>query len=482
MGSGQRLNARSRRSFLGAVAALGASACTGTLPIGKYAGGEVLARATPEGVPDALLSLAGRFVTIAERDRSTERLWGRLGGSPAEREAGELLAAAFGPHTDRVVLELFELHANRPERWSLTLAGGAPLASAMPAPVDARFPVVPIAAPVVRIANESDWDRARGSWAYVAATMKGTPALNSVRDGKLYERAVAAGASGFVFSLPTPPGVWRIVAPVDKAFALTDSVFPDGRRPIPAFCVDGDDGARLAAASGAQLTGRIESAARDTWPAINVVAYVAGELPATVAVMSHLDSFFSGANDNASGLATLVAVTRRIHAARRAGARTASFVLVGLAAHHDGGAGMRAFRAQDPARFEGLAGIVLIEHTDAVGGSEGASAGWPTNFDDRRQAFLGSTSWPALEAALPALVKDSGLMPGAPATAHACISDLLVVCDRLPTFSLIQAPPYYHTDHDTLDKLSSGGLERAADFHFRLLQRSGFVTRAGRGA
>lgn len=477
MGGGAGLKPRSRRSFLGALAALGATACTGTLPFGPHAGEAILPRATPEGIPDDLLALAGRFVAIAERGRSAAGLWGRLGGSPAESEAGQLLADALAPLADRVVIEHFPLRAIRPQRWSLAIAGRAPLASAMPAPVDALFPPEVVAAPVTVIDTDDDWERAAGSWVYVAATMKGTPALNSVRDGKLYERAVRAGARGFVFSLPTPPGVWRLAAPVDKAFALADSQYPDGRRPIPAFCVDADDGALIAAAGGATLTGSAVAGARDDWPAANVVARIEGELPATVAVMSHLDSFFSGANDNASGLATLVGLARRIHAARRAGARTASFVLVGLAAHHDGGAGMRAFQTHDSARFASLAGIVLIEHTDAVAGHEVTDPGWPATFDDKRQAFLGPAPWPAVEAALPELVSASGLMPLPPATSRACISDLLVVCDRLPTFSLIQAPPYYHTDHDTLDKISAAGLERAVDFHVRLLERTGFVVR-----
>lgn len=472
MDRGAGLKLRSRRAFLASLAALGAGACAGSrwLPWSSGAGA---ARGAPP--PDDLLALAARFVEIAERGRGQRALWGRLGGSAEEAEAAELLAAALGPAVDALALEDFELTATRPRRWSLTLDGGVALASAMPAPVDARFPEAPVRAPIVVVAGDADWSRVSGAWAFLAATMKGTPALNSVRDGKLYERALEAGARGFVFSLPTPPGTWRIVPPVDKAYALADSRFPDGRRPIPGFCVDADDGARLAAAAGRELEGVVEAEARDRFPAANVVARIEGELPARVAVMSHLDSFFAGANDNASGLATLVGVARRLHEVRASGTRTASFELVGLAAHHDGGAGMRAFQARDPARFGSLAGIVLIEHTDALAGNEREAAGWPADFNDKRQAFLGSQPWPELEAALPELVRETELMPVAPLTAHACISDLLVVCDRLPTFSLIQAPPYYHTDHDTQDKVSRAGIEHAVEFHVRLLERAGFL-------
>jgi hypothetical protein len=47
---------------------------------------------------------------------------------------------------------------------------------------------------------------------------------------------------------------------------------------------------------------------------------------------------------------------------------------------------------------------------------------------------------------------------------------LLVICGELPSFCLIQAPPYYHTDHDTIDKISRAGMEAAVDFHMRLFE------------
>jgi hypothetical protein len=38
---------------------------------------------------------------------------------------------------------------------------------------------------------------------------------------------------------------------------------------------------------------------------------------------------------------------------------------------------------------------------------------------------------------------------------------------------LIKAPPYYHTDHDTMDKISRAGIEAAVDFHRLLLEAVG---------
>jgi hypothetical protein len=62
-----------------------------------------------------------------------------------------------------------------------------------------------------------------------------------------------------------------------------------------------------------------------------------------------------------------------------------------------------------------------------------------------------------------------------PPIVRECIADLFVICDRVQPFCLMAAPPYYHTDHDTLDKLTEPGLRRAVNFHLRLLAEAGFI-------
>jgi hypothetical protein len=349
------------------------------------------------------------------------------------------------------------------------LQGSTEFTSAVPTPFDARFPDGSVRAPLHAIATDSDWKDARGKVAFVEATMQGSVYRNSVREGNLYKRAVEAGAAGLVFSLPMKPGRWRAVAPIDKAYAVRDDIYPDKRRPMPCFVVDAVDGALLAAAPSAQIEARIEYETRTQHDALNVVGYLPGLGRSRVVIFNHLDSFFSGANDNASGIATTVGLARRI-AMLPADKRLADFYFVGLAAHHDGGEGMRAFRARDAKRYGSLTQAILLEHTDALGGNEAKAAGWPESFNDRRQAYLGSKGWPEIKAALAELVRRSRVMTADPQMADACIGDLLVICGELPSFCLIQGPPYYHTDHDTIDKISRAGIEAAVDFHMRLLE------------
>ena len=43
------------------------------------------------------------------------------------------------------------------------------------------------------------------------------------------------------------------------------------------------------------------------------------------------------------------------------------------------------------------------------------------------------------------------------------------------TWAVAQETPYYHTNHDTMDRLSRDGLENAVEFHMGLLVATGAI-------
>jgi hypothetical protein len=418
--------------------------------------------------PDAM-ELAAEYVRIAEASRVERGLWGRIGGSEAERDAAYAFARQIAPYVDDIATETFTFNAHRPESWTLRIQGGGRLQTAMPAPFDARFPDGRVAAPVRAIQSERDWEGVEGRWVYVAMPGIGE---NIVRDNLLYQRAVSAGAAGLLFSLPEALGTqrWQAVLPVDKPYAVHDERYPDGNRPIPCYCIDAIDGAEVAAAvaSGNDIVSLIQYVEETELEAKNAVGYLAGTGDQHVLLTAHLDSFFQGANDDASGLATLALVAHRLSELPKE-SRAAHFWIVACAAHHDRGEGMRAFVNEDPDRFSRIDGCIAIEHVDAQRGPEGEEAGWDGNLNDQRVAFAGPEGWPEIEAVLEQAAIETGLMTVAPPVRKACISDLHVVCETKKTFCLIQAPPYYHTDHDTLDKITKEGIVNAAEFHVRIL-------------
>ncbi|MBX9604555.1 MAG: M28 family peptidase [Bryobacteraceae bacterium] len=423
--------------------------------------------AIAETAPD-LWAIAGDHVKLAQQSRREEKLWGRIGGNEAELASARMLARQLKSAGLREVhTEPFSFHAHRFEDWTLT-AGGATLQSAMPAPFDARFPTETEAAVSSFTADES-WASGQGKWILLTGG-GGATAMLPVREKLLYQKAVAAGAAGLVFPVPSPPEIrLQAVVPVDKPYTLLDERYPDGRRPIPCFAVDTPDMARLAAASRLRCAIRYQK--RTAQSALNTVARLPGPPGRNVLLFAHLDGFFSGACDNASGLATLVGLAHRL-TRTPAASRKAAFWLLGEAAHHDSGAGIRAFYS-DRRRFSELTDLVLIEHVDAVDSPEGRKWGWPAPLNNRRVAYVGPQGWPDVERNLQSLVRESKLMTADARIEKACIADLFVNCGQKPSFSLIQSPPFYHTNLDTLDRISRAGIDNAVDFHLRLLRAIG---------
>lgn len=417
--------------------------------------------------PD-LWEIAGGHVKLAEQSRRKEKLWGRIGGNEAELASARLLARQLRSAGLREVrIEPFAFEAHRFEDWAL-IAGAAALESAMPAPFDARFPAETEAAVSSLTADES-WESGRGKWILLSGG-GGTTALLPVREKLLYQKAVAAGAAGFVFPVPSPPEIrLQAVVPVDKPYTLLDERYPDGRRPIPCFAIDSRDAARVAAEPRLRCTIRYQP--RTALSASNTVARLSGPAGRNVLLFAHLDAFFSGACDNASGLATLVGLAHRL-ARTPAASRKATFWFLGEAAHHDSGAGIRAFYADRP-RLSALTDLILIEHVDALDSEEGRRWGWPAPLNNRRVAYVGPQGWPDVERDLPRLVRESRLMTADARIEKACIADLFVNCGQKPSFSLIQSPPFYHTNLDTLDRISRAGIANAVQFHLGLLRTIG---------
>ena len=151
-------------------------------------------------------------------------------------------------------------------------------------------------------------------------------------------------------------------------------------------------------------------------------------------------------------------------------ARKADIYFLGLSAHHDEAAGMRAWVSLDAPRFARVRQLLLMEHVDALDSEEGREAGWHMPLNNNRTAYLGSDGWPEMHALIPGSVRQSGCMTVTPKMEDACIADLFVTCGRVKSFCLMNMPPFYHTDHDTLDRIGSSGIRNATNLHAALLR------------
>ena len=424
-----------------------------------------------------LLEVAAAYVRIAEASREGGRqLWGRIGGSPAEHQSARLFSEQLQPYLGDVRLERFEFRSHRPRRWTVRLNTGYQLGSAFPTPFNARFPDGVTTAPIALVTPDSGWESVRGRWAFLPKS--GTTSFNSVRDKQLYERAISAGAAGLVFSIDTPPGRWQVVARIGKYWSIEDDRYPDRRRPIPCYAIDTDDANTVAEGirGGASLNTALEYESTDRLHAFNTVGFLPGNGKASTAtlIINHLDGFFAGANDNASGVATTVGLAARLAQITK-NQRNTDFCFAGISAHHDAAAGTRAFVQADSRRFRRFGKVFLVEHTDAVDAPKDAEFGWERPLNNQRIVYLGSQGWPEIREAMPRLVRETGVMTVDPKMENTCAADLVAFCGELDTVTVLNTPPFYHTNYDTMDRISRRGMEAAVYLHMRLFEVTGCI-------
>jgi hypothetical protein len=252
-----------------------------------------------------------------------------------------------------------------------------------------------------------------------------------------------------------------------------------GCSPHLCFTLGGEDGFFLesvigkAAATGQTITARVmaKSEERTNVRTANGVATIPGKTDRTIIVNAHADAFFTGADDNAGGLATLLAVAR--HFARMPQPeRTLVFVV--SAGHHSPGNGLAQFRKIHDGDYVAKADLVVnLEHVGVAGMVRSAVERQTNNFGLKPLAATVENS------------KQVGVSNRAPflidlwRQGAACFGLALQrVVDtanpgelgafrntNIPVTQMISAGPTYHTSGETVDIVPDEALERDARFH-----------------
>ena len=243
----------------------------------------------------------------------------------------------------------------------------------------------------------------------------------------------------------------------------------------PCFNIGGQDGRFLEelmdrateTGSGDQLRVHMELEAeeRSGMRASNVIGVVPGESDENVVINAHVDGWFDGANDNADGMAIMLALAEHFSKPENRPART--LVFVASAGHHTPGlSGPRQLVALNPELIERNVLVINLEHVAArqLNPARTATDGLRNLIADAGEGFLMngvSNESPVLEQ----IIRSGGIRYGlnfvSEASSYNAGDNPRV---EAPVFQLIQGNPLYHTSGDTLDSISVPGLERVARF------------------
>ncbi|HEY5722147.1 MAG TPA: M28 family peptidase [Allosphingosinicella sp.] len=412
-----------------------------------------------------------------------EFLWGRVTGRPAFDRTmrwvlGELKSAGL---EDAHLEEFTSGPINLPTAGEIRLIGhdrfgqgsrDVVLQSAM---VGGAGPVNgTVTAPLIYLGQGTEADLAgrdlKGKIAVIFATP--TPGLYSSLPVRRLEAMIAAGAAGAIEILAQPGNM--------KSFDRDRH----GCGTNLCFTVGGEDGFFLhnvlgaAGKAGQTVTARLTAASETLNGATiaNVVATVPGRSDRTVIINAHADGWFTAADDNGGGLATLVALARHFGKGRKP---ERTLVFIASAGHHSPGAnGLAAFRVLHDKDYVANADLILnLEHV-AVSGTV------PSMVEQQNNNF--GRKLVATTAEFP---KQVGVNNRAPFLIDLWRQGALcfglntqrVVDTRNPgelgrfaelpvaQTQMISAGPVYHTSGETVSSVPPEGLERSARFHAFLI-------------
>jgi len=394
--------------------------------------------------------------------------WGRITGSPYDKMTTDWVAAQF----KRIGLETrIQEFTDLPEQWWPT-SWEVTAVGAQAVPMKTAFPLyrsvgtngqVNLEPVWVGMGTAADFDgrdvRGKAVIAYGFPNPGGRE--NTALTWGIVKRAEEQGAAALFIVLGFPGNVMN-----EPTAAGTQ---PPARMPI--FMLGNQDGTALR-----QMIEKNESPVIRFRLAVELrtglkTATVWGVLPGAtdenIAVMAHTDSFFEGAMDNASGMATLVALAEH-YAKIPKGQRRRTMTFFTTSAHHSPSgqnASIRWIHNNMKQMWAKTALLVNCEHTAQVATFLVGDTLYGSNQVSARRWFVGGSD--QLKAIVMKNFKDYGMAlfsrpeprPG---------GELGQVFTDAPSFHIIDQI-VYHTDMDTLNAVPAAGLEQSAHVFAKII-------------
>lgn len=399
----------------------------------------------------------------------------RRAGSPELKKATEYTAErlrSFG--ISDVQIQPFPFIAWHPEAFRLTvLAGDSPSL-----PQDQELPCFPIwhtssttekgiEGELIYLENGTMADfqtkakEVRGKIVVVDSKiiMNFSPAF---RTFGTYELAMKFGASGMIAVNDSPLDTLSAFFAPRKAEAE--------KAKIPGVSVNKFDGEYLKtlALSGkgkVKLFLQTKFMNSESW---NVFARLPGRTDEAIVIGTHLDSWFSGAVDNAAANAGLLALAR-YYASLPQVMREKTLFFVGMGGH-EVNIGPAEFLKANKALVPNMVTFIMLDglgssgYYNEIGG--GAIA---TGRDEKRGIFVSEN--PLLFSLALEKVHKYKLLPAAYVSAFKLpVSDLPPFLQaKIPSLMIIGKPVWYHTQLDTPDKCTPNQLERSIRAHQEII-------------
>src|SRR4029077_17172406 len=187
-------------------------------------------------------------------------------------------------------------------------------------------------------------------------------------------------------------------------------------------------------------------------------ATIWGTLPGTsdenIMVVAHRDGWFEGANDNGTGVATLLGIAE--HFARiPAAQRRRSITFIGSTGHHDGTAESGTWLSQHPEQFAKTALLINCEHTAANQLVSYNGTVRKANTTSPLMWYVGGSA--RLEQIVLGAYRTFGV-PIYDRGERGAAGEIGRIQNLAPSLQLIDTGLYWHSDRETADNIPPAGL------------------------
>lgn len=398
------------------------------------------------------------------RDNGHPQYWGRIIGTEADTENAQWLMGKFKEiGLSDVHEQSFDLPPQwMPHSWSVVLSANGKTFS-----VDTAQPTyqgvgtppagIDLEAEYVGMASDADLKLApdvKGKAVFFYSTDTGSRhapiADNAIR--RLGERGAAA-----IFVIQGIPGNER-------------TQFYPVNSQVPTFSTGLRDGlaARdfIADASGGASKPRVKiTLPVDRVPGLKT-GTVWGTLPGAtdeqVVIVAHRDGWFEGANDNATGVATLVGLAEYFAKIPKS-ARHRTIVFLGTTGHHNSSAESGTYFAAHPELFAKTALLINCEHTGPFETGVGST---------RLSNEAAAMTWFASDAALAQVAvraMDAFGVATYPNSAASPAGEIGRYFRFAPSVQLLSDGYVWHSDQETAETISATGLGAVARTYAKII-------------
>jgi hypothetical protein len=388
------------------------------------------------------------------RDSGHAQFWGRITGTEADAENARWLLEKFRTIGLSDVREQgFNLPPQwMPQSWSVSASGSGktiPLGSAQPTYRSEATPPAGLDLEAVDVGLAADADLARQD-------LKGKAVFFYSNDS-MSRHATASN------------GAWKRISEKNPAAIFITLMIPGNLRfqfypvqsPVPTFALGLEDGlavremiARSPVGAGARVRLRLDVKMVPNLKTATIWGALPGTTDENIMIVAHRDGWFEGANDNGTGVATMLGIAEHF-AKVPSSERRRTITFMGTTGHHDGTAESGAWLSQHPELFAKTALLINCEHT-------AANQLTAYNGTVRKASSTSPLMWyvggsPKLEQIVLGAYETFGV-PIYDRGERSAAGEIGRIQNLAPAMQLIDTGLYWHSDRETPDIIPAAGL------------------------